>query len=865
MNTNKTVTNLVGGDISPLVHGRIDLPVYQKGAAKLQNFIAMTQGGAKYRCGTKFVRYTRLNKKAILIPFQFSDQQSYLIEATDQRFRFYKDSAVITESPKTITGITNASPGVVTSAAHGFANGDEVYIDSVSGLTQLNGLSFLVAGVTANDFTLTDIFGNAINTTTYGVYTSGGTASRVYEITTPYLEADLEQIQFAQNADTMYIANQNYEPRKLTRKGHANWTLATYTRTTDPFTSTLKSISAVTLANPGVFTSAAHGLSDGVRIFFSGVTGMTQLNGNFYLIKNSATNTFTLTDLNGVDLDTSAFGAFGSGSMNILDKYPRAVTFTDTGRILFGGTRANPETVFGSKAPSTGTTDFDNFTNGTSATDGITFTFAPILGRVDAIQALSNTSKAVVAVTFGTIRRLYGGTEQEAISPTSVTAKAVNAAGGAFTLPVTTGESFYYVQRDRRSLRSLEYDISSDGYTTTDRNLISEHLTVNGIKQIIVQQGQPDIIWAVRYDGWILGLTFKEKEDISGWHRHYVGGKHLNTKGITMTFGKVLWLGNMPRELKYQQLWFVVERRIGGQTVRSVEYMADQPEFPIRDDYYTGNEAVDDAKFKSNLYETQKDSVHLDMAVTYDGGAYGTTANAALTPSAVSGVGITLTATAAVFNSGMVGREIRKQYDINGDGGGRARITSYVSPTQVLADTTVAFDSTAQMAAGTWLMTATTISGLSHLEGETVKIVADGGTVADAVVTAGSITLTSPSTKVHVGYGYRGIVKYLNIDTGGQTGSAQAKSRNMRKLSIRFYNTLGAQIGTNIYHMDREVFRSTADITGRPTPPFSGIKEQSYSDSWEATNKQVLIMQEEPLPCTVLAGDFFAKTVDSGG
>lgn len=72
---------------------------------------------------------------------------------------------------RNITAITKANPGVVTSNAHGFTNGQIVYIAGVNGMTQVNSLAFTVGGVTTDTFTL------GVNTTAYGTYTSGGTAS----------------------------------------------------------------------------------------------------------------------------------------------------------------------------------------------------------------------------------------------------------------------------------------------------------------------------------------------------------------------------------------------------------------------------------------------------------------------------------------------------------------------------------------------------------------------------------------------------------------------------------------------------------------------------------------------------------------
>lgn len=874
---NLVKTNTAGGELSPAMRGRIGLPVYDKGLALCLNFICMAQGGARYRQGTAFVKNTRLNQTAMFIPFQFNDSQAYLIEATHLKFRFFKDNGAVLESSKTITGVTQASPGVVTSASHGFSNGDEVFIDSIVGMTRLNGRYFLVAGATANTFTLTDLAGNAIDTSAFTAYSSGGTVSRVYEIASPYEEVDLPYLQWTQNADTMYITHQNYAPGKLTRTGHTSWTLNNaYTRIADPFTAPTKTITAVSQANPGVVTSAAHGMVNGTVLVISGIVGMTQLNGNRYKVANVTTNTFTLQTLAGVNVDTTSYTAYSSGGTATLStKYPRACTFTDTGRLLMAGTWTNPETVYGSKAPTTaGVTAFDDFTVGSGATDAVTFTFAPAFGRVDAIQWLANTSKAVVAGTFGAIRRMYGATEQEPLSPTSVTAKTVNGNGCSYSLPVANGNTLFYIKRGDKSVRSLEYDISIDGYDTTDRNLVSEHLTKPGVKQIIEQQANPDVIWTVRNDGRLLGLTYKSKEDISGWHQHKLGGRHTNSNSVSRPFGKTIAVGRMPRPGNDDQLWLIVERVVNGATVRSVEYLTDEPLYPLREDFYTStdeddaDEESDTNKFHNAMFEAQKDAVHLDMSSSYDGSAYGTAASASLTPGAgatVSGTtGVTFTASASVFTSTMVGRELWKKYDENGEGGGRAVITGYASATQVTCTITQAFDSISAIAAGRWFLTTDTVNGLDYLNGETVYITADGAVESrGATVASGSVSIQSQASKITVGYPYKGIIETLNLDIGGTSGPAQAKTRTLVKAAFRFLNSLGVRFGTNIYGLQTLEFRFIGrDEYGRPSPLYTGVQEDKYNDSYEAAKKIIYVVQDVPVPCTLLSIDATIKTTD---
>ncbi len=168
------------------------------------------------------------------------------MEFSNQKIRFYRDGGIITEAAKTITGITQANPAVVTASSHGFSNGDDVIISSVVGMTQVNGITFKVANKTTNTFELQNYDGTNINSSAYTAYASGGTASRIYEIASPYVTADIPNVKFAQSADVMYLAHPTYAPRKLSRTAHTNWTLATPSFTSNPFGSTDNYPSCVT-------------------------------------------------------------------------------------------------------------------------------------------------------------------------------------------------------------------------------------------------------------------------------------------------------------------------------------------------------------------------------------------------------------------------------------------------------------------------------------------------------------------------------------------------------------------------------------------------------------------------------------------
>jgi hypothetical protein len=865
MRSNKILENMVGGEISPLMYGRVDAPIYQKALAKMENFLALPQGGAQFRNGTVFVTNTRLNQEAALYPFQFSDQQGYTVEATPLKFRFYADSGIIVGNDTLITAITKANPAVVTDTAHGYlngdiitiagvqgmvevnggpytiagktantyqlsgvnstgfttyssggaatqvinisaitnanpgvftathhqyANGDAVFISGVKGLVGLDTQQYLVAGSTANTFTLTDIFGVPINTTLMGAYTGGGIAQRIFEIATNIEAADIHDMQYAQSADTLYMVNQNYAPRKLVRKSNALWTYATFVRTgTDPF---------------------------------------------------------------------AAVGDF-----------PRCVSFDSAGRLWYGGTKNDPQTIFGSDAPSGGTTHFDRFTvTPVTATTSVQFTLAPLFsGKVDFLEWISNTNQFMVLGTFGSVRSLWGAAQGSPVTPTAITSLPANVLGCSFTLPVANGDSLFYVQRGSQRLRSLEYDFYISGFTTKDQSLGAEHLTGKGLSRIIQQRGLPDLLWALRPDGRFLGFTYSrpEQENYASWHRHYLGGNSVQS-GVTVPLGTVTSMSTAPRSQTTDQLWFAVKRKIGANTVCSVEYLADYQPYPNAHDFFTNDQAGDTRRFTNSLYQVQKNAVYLDMASLYDGSLLGFNANVTLTPSATSGAAITITASAAIFEAAMVGREIHKAYDALGNGGGRAIITGFTSTTQVTANVTVPFDNTAAMLAGAWYLTATSISGLTYLNGETIQVTADGGPLNDATVANGKITLVDPATTVVAGYKYLGTLETLNIDSGGRLGPAQSKPRNLIRSAVRFLNSIGTQFGTSYYKLDQLPFRTASFQTDRPTPPYTGIKMIHYQDTWTDSNndpqKKVVIVQNQALPCTVLGIDNYLMTTD---
>ena len=162
-------SSFTAGEISPRLEGRTNIEKYREGLSDLTNMVVMPHGGVTRRPGTEYLgEISDSSVKSRLIPFQFKTSDTYILEFGNQTMRVLRnDLQVLNSSAKTITAITKANPGVLTSNSHGFSNGDEVFIDSVGGMTELNGRNYLIANSTTNTFTLTDLFGVAVNTTNF--------------------------------------------------------------------------------------------------------------------------------------------------------------------------------------------------------------------------------------------------------------------------------------------------------------------------------------------------------------------------------------------------------------------------------------------------------------------------------------------------------------------------------------------------------------------------------------------------------------------------------------------------------------------------------------------------------------------------
>lgn len=224
----KIQTSFAAGELSPTLYARVDLAKYHVGAAFLRNFYVDYRGGVSNRPGTIFVGQCRRGNSTVRpIPFQFSTLQNYVLEFSDLAMRVILSGAYVTDAAQNITGISIANPGVITIVGHGYSTNDWVYLSRISGSVGglLNGQTVEIVVLTPDTFSIRNTITQVDISTIGFAYTSGGTAARIYTLTTPYTADQLSTLRYAQNADLMTLTHAAHAPRDLVRLAHNNWTL----------------------------------------------------------------------------------------------------------------------------------------------------------------------------------------------------------------------------------------------------------------------------------------------------------------------------------------------------------------------------------------------------------------------------------------------------------------------------------------------------------------------------------------------------------------------------------------------------------------------------------------------------------------
>lgn len=699
------------------------------------------------------------------------------------------DGATV-QPQQTITGITAANPAVVSVVAHGLSTGDTVqlvaywrfvtvgtygtYIQNFN--TSFNGA---ITNTGANTFTIVEQGQSASwNTTSFSTATFLGG----YIVKTGTSAATLYRTQYVVTA----VDSNGLE--------------------SEP------SIVTGTSATP---TSAAA-----VNISWTSVSGISKYNvyknlGAVFGFIGTATRPL-FTD-NGITPDSTLTAPFSDLTIfQAADDYPSCVGYYQQ-RLWFGASTNEPETAWASR-----TGDFSNFSKRQPLQDDDSIKFNLSGRQVAEVKHIMDLGKLLVFASTG--EYFCNGDAAGIVTPTDVNIRQHSNYGSSDLPPIQIGNNAIFVQARGSIVRDLGFDWQTEGYKGNDLTIFAAHLFDGYTLADWAYQKVPhSIVWAVRDDGTLLGLTYLPEHQIWGWHRHDTDGTYENVCVVP--------------EGGEDSLYVVVNRDGGRYIERFASRQVDQ------DDTTTW-------KF-------------LDSYATYDGRHTGSTTMTLTGSGWTYTDSLTLTASASTFVAGDVGN----QFWLTGSDGTviRCTVTAYTSATvvTVLPHKTVPVAMRA-VAITTWTKAVDEVSGLDHLEGKDVAVFADGFVVASpnnsayttVTVTSGAITLDKPYGVIHVGLPYLCDLETLDIDTiQGETMVDKRKRVNEVWVYTEASRGLfaGASEPTDTATTElNELKKRSSESYDSPVSLSTGVESIIIRPEWNSHGR-VFLRQVDPLPLAILA------------
>ena len=671
-----------------------------------------------------------------------------------------------------------------------------------------------------------------------GQVQSGGSA---VEISTPYLEAELFDLKFAQSADVLYICHPNHEVEKLSRTSHTSWTLADVDFTKGPMqdanttTTTLNPGATAVGTGVSLAASATTGINSGSGFQSTDVGRFVFLHGGYAKITGVTDTTNATIEILTTLSASTATENWRLGAFSDTTGHPSCVTFFEQ-RLVFAGTTNQPQTVFFSKSG-----DYENMDaniGGTIAdSDAIIYTIAS--NQVNAIRFMTATRTLIIGTAGGEFS-VSGGGADVAITPTNILIKKQSNHGAANLDALAVGNVTLFMQRARRKMRELAYNFDVDGYIAPDMTILAEHITEGGITQMAYQQEPNQIIWLVRGDGELIGFTYQREQQVTAWHRHIFGGK-FGEATITVTD-----FANIADNTK-----IVLTKSDGTSTTFNSATSATSGKFHTTS---SNNQTATNLKTlidaDSDFTATVSTNTVTIKETAPQATGFLTMTTGDTTRLASTDEGKAICESVAVIPTDDTEYEVYviMKRTINGSTKRYIEVLNTFDFTETDNTTFNFLDSQLDYNGSA----VTTISGLSHLEGQTVAILADGATHANKIVSSGEISLDRSATKVKVGLAYTSLLQTMRIDAGARDGTSQSKTKRIYEITIRLFESVGVEVGPDLNNLERIPFRSSANAMDQGITPFTGDKEVEFRGNYE-TDGFVFVRQTQPLPLTILS------------
>ena len=926
-----TQTNFTAGEISPLLVSRTDISKYNNGAANIENMqlfhMAVYQEG---RAQATLQRPKIAQSSQGWYRISIRQKISYVLCFEENVIRVFTDRGRATETPVSIASITQANPGVITANSHGFSDGDHVIFSTIGGMTELNNVEFIVANSTTNTFRINpinEISPSNLDTTNYSAYTSGGFVSAIIEIPTSYLESEIQELRFSQLANTLYIAHQNHKPAKLTRSSATSWSLTDTQIEDGPFRpingdptkiiyfalGTIPvNISNITTTSPIVCTTSSnHNYQSGDCITFSNVGGMTQLNGNRYIVTRLTDTTFALRGMNYRDIDgTSGFSTYTSGgtsnrSVTKWGTYAEGCSrvYLRTNFDYFQSSMEGQLMRFWEPALSTGIQ---------APVNDQTISNSSVITNDSKVYGLTNLNGTTTwqsewlppTHTSGVVHYLSAssGTSWDGSSPGSGSAGSnSNTVDIVYLHDVSCILKIVEYQSSTQVLAEvvknhISPDIISYGTSAWEEGAWSEYHGYPGVVAFHEQRlwaastkSDPQTIYASQtniFESFLDGgeddnaLSFdiaSEKVDTIRWMSpgqtlalgttgsEYSVTANESGQGITPSNVRV------KKQTSYGSTKFEPVR-VGGVVVfpsrfgdpdnscrklREFAYSFETDAFQAQD-LTIISEHITGTGIKHMAYAEEPNSII--WIVREDGQLIGCTYEREQDVVGFHTHNLNGDVESLAIMPGQYGDELWVVVKRTVNGKTLRFIeylsedfqTSYTREDGKFLDSHITYNGAA----------TTIISGINHLIGETVGIIGDGIKQEDRIVSNdGTITIDSASNVV-VGLKYKSIIESLDIDVGGDYGSSHASTRSMGEVYLNLYRSLGGSVGLDASSLADLTYRSEIDGPMQTEPDiYTGFISADVNSKYRREAK-IRIETEDPYPFTVLSITAEVETTD---
>jgi len=658
----------------------------------------------------------------------------------------------------------------------------------------------------------------------FRVYKDGGivvSSGVPVEFTTPYTTAQLDQIKFAQTADVMYISHPNHAPRKITRTSHTAWTVTEVDlqrgamldqNLTDTTLTAGGRTGTVTItASADTFVSTDVGRLVKLHKGFAKITSFTSATSVDAAVqeledgRSELMPSYAATTISFHEGDPSATGLEHNDRIEDSDGNFITQGFENGMKITISGTTSNngsgklivdvTDTVI-TLAPGI---DLTNESSGTS----FTLTGDLIADSNFSLGAFSETTGYPAAVAFYEQRLVFAGTSHQPqtifFSQSGDFENFERGANDDDGLVYTIGSNEVNVIRYLASGRQLivgtsggEFVVRASGFDEPlkPNNTQIKQQTTYGSADIQPLQVGNATLFLQRAKRKLRELIFSNESDSYVAPDMTILAEHITEGGIT--------------DFAYQQepdsiAWTVrTDGVLACMTYRREEQVVAWHRHIIGGAFGSGDAVVESvAVIPGDLDE---DEVYLIVKRTIDG------------------------ATKRYV-------ERMSGFDFGTD------ITN-----AFFVDSGLTYSGSA----------ATTISGLDHLEGETVSVLADGSVHPDVTVSSGSVTLQRSVTKAHIGLPFTSKVETLRIDGGSALGSSQGKVKRISEVTIRLFRSVGLKVGTSTSELDIVPFRDSGNAMDTATPLFTGDKTVEFRGGYD-DDATIVIQQDQPLPMTILA------------